>query len=64
MAIGDILKKTRKRKTSNNFLPFSKKLLEYSRFECWTMTVVLFIMQGFGIDTCELYQSWLAGWGG
>ncbi|MFU0827410.1 MAG: DUF2892 domain-containing protein [Lachnoclostridium sp.] len=64
MAIGDILKKTRKRKTSNNFLPFSKKLLEYSRFECWTMTVVLFIMQGFGIDTGELYQICLAGWGG
>ncbi|QHQ63034.1 hypothetical protein Ana3638_21475 [Anaerocolumna sedimenticola] len=57
--------KRSKRKISNsNFLPFSKKLLEYSRFECWAMTVALFLMQGFGIDTGELYQVCLAGWGG
>lgn len=28
------------------------------------MTVVLFLMQGLGIDTGELYQICLAGWGG
>ncbi len=59
-----MFKKSRRKRSSSNFLPFSKRLLEYSRFECWTMTVALFIMQGFGIDTGELYQVCLAGWGG
>jgi hypothetical protein len=59
-----MLKKSKKRRASTNFLPFSKKLLEYSRFECWVMTAALFIMQGFGIDTGNLYQVCLAGWGG
>lgn len=58
------MKKPKKKRTSNNFLPFSKKLLEYSRFECWTMTLALFLMQGFRIDTGELYQICLAGWAG
>ncbi len=58
------MKKTKKKRTSNNFLPFSKRLLEYSRFECWIMTLALFLMQGFGIDTGELYQICLAGWAG
>ncbi len=53
-----------KRKSDNNFIPFSKKLLEYSRFECWVMTIALFIMQAMGIDTGELYQIGLAGWTG
>jgi hypothetical protein len=59
-----MFKKSRRKRSNSNFLPFSKRLLEYSRFECWTMTAALFIMQGFGIDTGELYQVCLAGWGG
>lgn len=58
------MKKPKKKRASNNFLPFSKRLLEYSRFECWIMTVALFLMQGFRIDTGELYQICLAGWAG
>ena len=58
------MKKPKKKRTSNNFLPYSKRLLEYSRFECWIMTLALFLMQGFGIDTGELYQICLAGWTG
>lgn len=57
-------KKTKRKQSNTNFLPFSKKLLEYSRIECWIMTIALFLMQGFGIDTGELYQVCLAGWGG
>ncbi|MGB8455840.1 MAG: hypothetical protein WCD89_26435 [Anaerocolumna sp.] len=59
-----MLRKSKRKRSSSSFLPFSKKLLEYSRFECLTMTVALFIMQGVGIDTGELYQVCLAGWGG
>lgn len=47
-----------------NLIPYSKKLLEYSRFECWIMTIVLFLMQGFGLETGQLYQVCLAGWAG
>lgn len=57
-------KKSKRKRANNNFLPFSKRLLEYSRFECWIMTGALFFMQGFGVDTGELYQVCLAGWGG
>ncbi len=54
----------RKRKKSIAFIPFSKKLLEYSRYECWIMTIAIFVMQGTGIDTDDLYQVVLAGWTG
>ncbi len=59
-----MFKNSRRKRSNSNFLPFSKRLLEYSRFECWIMTFALFIMQGFGIDTGELYQVCLAGWAG
>ncbi len=51
-------------KRNCNFIPFSKKLLEYSRFECWVMTIALFVMQAMEIDTGELYRIDLAGWTG
>jgi hypothetical protein len=59
-----MFKRLRRRRASNNFLPYSKRLLEYSRIECWVMTLALFVMQGTGIDTGQLYQVALAGWTG
>lgn len=49
-------------KKEKSYIPYSKRLLEYSRAECWIMTIVLFIMQGIGLNTGELYQIVLAGW--
>lgn len=49
---------------TENFIPYSKTLLEYSRAECWIMTFVLFIMNALGMNTENLYQIALAGWTG
>lgn len=59
-----MLKKLRKRRSSNSFIPFSKKLLGYSRWECWIMTLTIFLMTIFNIETGELYQIVLTGWAG
>jgi hypothetical protein len=59
-----MFKKLRKRRSSNNFIPFSKKLLGYSRWECWIMTFAIFLMTIFRIETGDLYQIVLTGWAG
>lgn len=59
-----MLKKLKKRRASNSFIPYSKKLLGYSRWECWIMTFAIFIMTIFRIETGDLYQIVLTGWAG
>ncbi len=61
---GVMLHKVRNKRNKIDLLPYSKQLLEYSRIECWIMTIALFVFQFMGKDTGQLYQICLAGWGG
>lgn len=58
------MKKGKRKKASNNFIPYSKKLLKYSRWECWIMTIAIFALHIMGNDTGNLYQIVLTGWAG
>lgn len=60
----NMLKKLKKKRKTDNFIPYSKKLLGYSRWECWIMTIALFAMKFFNKETGELYQIVLTGWAG
>ena len=65
MKVGGImLRKVLNRRNKMELLPYSKRLLEYSRIECWIMTIALFVFQFIDKDIGELYQICLAGWGG
>lgn len=59
-----MLKKLKRKRTANSFIPYSKKLLGYSRWECWIMTIAIFVMTIFKIETGHLYQIVLTGWAG
>ena len=59
-----MLRKVSNKRNKMDLLPYSKQLLEYSRGECWIMTVALFVFQFIGKDTGPLNQICLAAWGG
>lgn len=59
-----MFKKVKRKRNTNNFIPYSKKLLKYSRWECWIMTIALFVMKILDIETGELNQVVLTGWAG